>query len=52
MSVTYNIDEIYKIQKIGNIINIFWELEEDIQNVQFLTFKTPSLQYVHQSFKK
>ena len=29
--VTYNIDKIYKIQKIGDIINIFWELKEDIQ---------------------
>ena len=33
MRITCNIDEIYKIQKIGNIVNIFWELKEDIQNV-------------------
>ena len=33
MRITYNIDEIYKIQKIGNIIKIFWELKEDTQNV-------------------
>lgn len=31
MRVTYNIDKIYKIQKIGDTINILWKLKEDIQ---------------------
>ena len=31
MRVTYNIDKIYKIQKIGDLINISWEFKEDIQ---------------------
>ena len=41
MRVTCNIDEIYKIQKIRNIINIFWELKEDIQKCLVFDIQKP-----------